>query len=351
MSYPQQGGQYPPQQNPNVVYPPQQGGQYPPQQGGQYPQTTGSYPPQQPTTGGYPPQQGVQYPQQTGAYNPQQGSYGSTGSYPPQQGTTGSYPQTTGSYPQQTTGGYPPQQGGQYSQTTGPYNPQGGQQTGGYTQQPTTGGYPQQTGAYNPQQGYGQQPQQGSYAQFNQGNQYGSAPQNVDPQIQTWFNQVDTDRSGHISVQELINALAYGGFSQFSQQAATDLLRKFNVSGNGQLSLSEFQHLATFLNTMKRSFQQADTNNSQSLDYQEVGRALQQSGMQFDQNLLSRVVSKFDRNKNGSLGLDEFIELSIMISTARDVFNTNDYNRSGTVPMTFDMFLNSVVAIKFGIGN
>lgn len=107
--YPQQGQQYPPQDQ-QGGYPPQggQAGQgYPPQQGGQqYPQQGGQgYPPQQGGQG-YP-QQGQQLPGHQGGYPQQQG--GAPGGYPQQYGgAPGGYPQQQGGAP----GGYPQQQGG-----------------------------------------------------------------------------------------------------------------------------------------------------------------------------------------------------------------------------------------------
>jgi peflin len=44
--------------------------------------------------------------------------------------------------------------------------------------------------------------------QYNQG--YPGGPYNADPQLWQWFNAVDTDRSGSISVAELQAALVNG---------------------------------------------------------------------------------------------------------------------------------------------
>ncbi len=42
------------------------------------------------------------------------------------------------------------------------------------------------------------------------GHSYSSGPYNADPQLLQWFNAVDTDRSGSISVAELQAALVNG---------------------------------------------------------------------------------------------------------------------------------------------
>ena len=50
---------------------------------------------------------------------------------------------------------------------------------------------------------------------------YGAPPQqpSVDPQVQQWFNAVDSDRSGQISASELQKALVNGNWSNFSEEA------------------------------------------------------------------------------------------------------------------------------------
>jgi hypothetical protein len=50
-----------------------------------------------------------------------------------------------------------------------------------------------------------------NYQSPNQlGSSYSSGPHNGDPQLLQWFNAVDTDRSGSISVAELQAALVNG---------------------------------------------------------------------------------------------------------------------------------------------
>ncbi|MDN3353093.1 FHA domain-containing protein [Actinomadura sp. DC4] len=136
--------QYPPQQDQQQGYPPQDQG-YPPQHGYQGHDQQQGYPPQDQggyQQQGYPPQQDYQQPQQgyqqqDRGYPPQdQGGYQQQGGYPPQQG----------GYPPQQDQGYPPPQDRQQG-----YPPP--QQD--YQQQQQ--GYPPQQGGYPPQQqqGYG----------------------------------------------------------------------------------------------------------------------------------------------------------------------------------------------------
>ncbi|KAL0489193.1 hypothetical protein AKO1_013713 [Acrasis kona] len=293
------------------------------------------------------------YGQQGGYPQSGQQGYGQQGGYP-QSGQQGGYSQSNqqGGYPQSgqnyqggQQGGYPQQQGGQqggYPNTSGGAYPQSG------------GAYPQSGGAYQQgnQQSGGQGPYQtyqGQYATYGQ--QYSAPPQNVDPNIANWFNQVDSDRSGLVSTRELVTALSTGGFQQFSTEAAENMIRMFSGNGSGQLTLNEFQHLVQYLNQMRTSFQQLDTNRSNCLDYNEVQRALTTSGYNFDPRLLPKIMANFDKNKTGSLTFDEYLDLAIFMGSARDVFRGNDYNRTGTVTLGFDQFLSAALALRFGAKN
>uniref|UniRef100_A0A8C9F386 Peflin n=1 Tax=Pavo cristatus TaxID=9049 RepID=A0A8C9F386_PAVCR len=46
----------------------------------------------------------------------------------------------------------------------------------------------------------------------------GGAPQGVDPEAFSWFQAVDADRSGYISVKELKQALLNSNWSAFNDE-------------------------------------------------------------------------------------------------------------------------------------
>merc|ERR1712083_1072951 len=165
-----------------------------PTQGGGYP---GSAPP---ASGGYP----GQAPRPTGGY---------PGSAPPSGGYSGSAPpRPAGGYP----GSAPPSSG---------YPGQAPRPAGGYPgSAPTPGGYP----------GYGapQQPQ-------------------VDPQVQQWFNAVDSDRSGQIDAKELQRALVNGNWSNFSEEACRMMIEMFDKDKKGTISIHEFGALFQYINQWK----------------------------------------------------------------------------------------------------
>lgn len=46
----------------------------------------------------------------------------------------------------------------------------------------------------------------------------GGAPPNVDPEAYSWFQSVDSDRSGYISIKELKQALVNSNWSSFNDE-------------------------------------------------------------------------------------------------------------------------------------
>jgi peflin len=233
---------------------------------------------------------------------------------------------------QQPPYGYPPQQGG-YPPQQGGYPPQ----QGGYP--PQQGGYPPQQGGYPPQQGAYAQPQQGGYGQMPpppMGYQQPSA-------LQQWFQAVDQDHSGRISVTELQAALSASG-NQFSVGTTEKLLLMFDRDRSGEIGFNEFAQLHQFITTMQQGFRQRDRSGDGRLDGAEVRAALADSGYQLAEGTFQTMMRKFDRKRQGSLSFDDYVELSIFISTTRNVFGFYDRQRTGQITFNFDSFLAANIA-------
>ena len=176
------------------------------------------------------------------------------------------------------------------------------------------------------------QPQQQFYAQ--------PAPvgyQQPSP-LREWFNAVDQDRSGRISVTELQSALSASG-NKFSFATTEKLLAMYDRDKSGQISFDEFAQLHQFITIMATAFRQRDKSGDGRLEGPEVRAALQDSGYQLTEGTFQVMMRKFDRQRRGSLALDDYIELSIFISTVRNTFGFYDKAKTGQVTFSFDMFL------------
>uniref|UniRef100_A0A8C5IV80 Peflin n=1 Tax=Junco hyemalis TaxID=40217 RepID=A0A8C5IV80_JUNHY len=85
----------------------------------------------------------------------------------------------------------------------------------------------------------------------------GNAPPGVDPEAFSWFQTVDTDHSGFISVKELKQALmGYNLSPQFSQLL---LARYAQRSPNPSIQLDRFIHICMQLQSLTDAFREKDT--------------------------------------------------------------------------------------------
>ena len=221
------------------------------------------------------------------------------GGYPP---APGGYPPQPGAYPPGAAPGYPPQ-------------------PGGYP--PAPGGYPPAPGGYPPA-GY-------------------PPPPAADP-CRAWFDAVDTDRSGKINAQELQRALSQAQYN-FNVSTAAKMIRMFDRDNSGSIQYMEFQQLYQFINQMSGAFRARDRDRSGTLEGPEVRAALAQSGYQLSEPTFQRMMNHFDKERSGGLKLDDYIELSVLLGTARNIFMFHDRNRTGQVTFNFDMFIAAAVAI------
>ncbi|KPI89646.1 programmed cell death 6 protein-like protein [Leptomonas seymouri] len=220
---------------------------------------------------------------------------------------------------------------------------------------PSAGGYPNAPSAmgaynfphadtplpYNAQCAYGQpQPMptaSGVYAPVTD-------MMNGNPELLQWFRAVDVDGNGTINVPELNAALSSAGVP-FSLATTEKLLRMYDKDKSGGITFNEFQDLHQFIMSMKNGFRQRDTSGDGRLDGNEVRAALTASGYQLSEQTFQALMRKFDRQRRGSLGFDDYVELSIFISKVRNVFSFYDRQRTGQVTFNFDTYVAGSVSI------
>ncbi|KAG5510035.1 hypothetical protein GH5_07885 [Leishmania sp. Ghana 2012 LV757] len=164
------------------------------------------------------------------------------------------------------------------------------------------------------------------------------------PELVSWFQAVDRDRSDRIDLSQLNAALFSAGF-RFSLGTTQRLLARYDLDCTGTITMEEFAHLHEFLTAMQQGFRQRDTSGDGRLDSKETLEAFWLSGFVFGEEAFQTVMRKFDRQHRGSLGFDDYIELSIFIAQTRDAFAYYDRDRRGDVLFNFDTFLGTAVII------
>ena len=120
---------------------------------------------------------------------------------------------------------------------------------------------------------------------------------------------------------------------------AKRLIKMFDKNNNAEIDFEEFMQLHQYLIQMKQGFEFVDTDKSGSLSFDEISRALAQSGYRISPIVLQKIFQTVDTQKKGSLNFDGYIELCVYVGIVRNIFQPKDYYRNGQATFTFDQFL------------
>ncbi|NXF81724.1 PEF1 protein, partial [Sclerurus mexicanus] len=197
---------------------------------------------------------------------------------------------------------------------------------------------------------YGGGPPPGPYGQPPPGGPYGppppggNAPPGVDPEAFSWFQTVDADHSGFISVKELKQALVNNNWSSFNDETCLLMINMFDKTRSGRIDVYGFSALLRFIQQWKSLFQQYDRDQSGSISFSELQQAFSQMGYnlspQFSQLLLARYAQ---RSPNPSIQLDRFIHICMQLQSLTDAFREKDTALVGNVRLSYEDFLTMVV--------
>ncbi|KAM5182535.1 peflin [Mantella aurantiaca] len=272
-----------------------------------------------------------------------QGYHGSGGQAPgaPQGGYHPGHQYGGGGAPGQSVYGgsapgapYGPPQGGSYGQPQPGGTAPGG--PGGSYGSHAPGG-PYGVPGSNP---YGAPQQQGQYGQATQGN----IPPGVNPEAFSWFQTVDSDRSGYITLKELKQALVNSNWSAFNDETCILMLNMFDRGQSGKIDLFGFSALWTYIQQWKSLFQQYDRDRSGSINHAELHQALSQMGYSLSPQFVQHVMTRYTpRSANMTLQLDGFIQVCTKLQSMSEAFRERDTARSGSAKLSYDDFLTMFV--------
>ncbi|KAI8888377.1 EF-hand [Backusella circina FSU 941] len=193
-----------------------------------------------------------------------------------------------------------------------------------------------------PPPNYGGQP--GGYQQ--QQGPPGVGP--VDPQLQGFFNAVDTDGSGQLSADELQRALINGDWSPFNIETVRMMVNMFDEDNSGTVNVHEFAGLWRYIDDWKRCFQTFDLDRSGSINQSEMSNAMANFGFNVSPKFIRTLIMKFDRYatvKNtgkGEVTFDNFVQACVTVKTLTDSFRQFDHDNDGWIQINYEQFLDLV---------
>ncbi|KAL1196366.1 Calcium-dependent protein kinase 22 [Cardamine amara subsp. amara] len=128
--------------------------------------------------------------------------------------------------------------------------------------------------------------------------------------LKTMFENMDTDKSGSITYQELKIGLNRLG-SKLTETEVKQLIEAADVDGNGTLDYIEFitatmqRHKLERDEHLYKAFQHFDKDNSGYITRDELEVAIKEDGM-VDEDIIKEIISEVDKDNDGKIDYEEF---------------------------------------------
>ncbi|XP_020237359.1 calcium-dependent protein kinase 19-like [Cajanus cajan] len=142
-----------------------------------------------------------------------------------------------------------------------------------------------------------------------------SLPEEEKNGLKQMFNNMDTDRSGTITLEELKSGLSRLG-SQLSESKVKQLMYAADIDKNGTIDYIEFIAATMNLHKMKKvenllkAFQYFDKDDNGYITRDELRQAITEHQMG-DENAIDEAFNYVDSDKDGKITYDEFMTMMI----------------------------------------
>ncbi|CDS13378.1 hypothetical protein LRAMOSA05556 [Lichtheimia ramosa] len=168
-------------------------------------------------------------------------------------------------------------------------------------------------------------------------------PPGADPQLWYWFQIVDTDASGYLTVDELQRALINGDWTPFNIETVRMMVVMFDTDNTGTIDFNEFTGLWRYIEDWQRCFRTFDTDGSGNIDARELRHALQTFGYNLSEPFVNVLIQKFDRYGRGNITFDNFVQVCATIRSLTMAFQRFDTDGDGVIQIAYEQFLGLVI--------
>ncbi|CDH50487.1 programmed cell death protein 6-like isoform 1 [Lichtheimia corymbifera JMRC:FSU:9682] len=168
-------------------------------------------------------------------------------------------------------------------------------------------------------------------------------PPGADPQLWYWFQIVDTDASGQLTVDELQRALINGDWTPFNIETVRMMVVMFDTDNTGTIDFNEFTGLWRYIEDWQRCFRTFDTDGSGNIDARELRHALHTFGYNLSEPFVNILIQKFDRYGRGNITFDNFVQVCATIRSLTMAFQRFDTDGDGVIQIAYEQFLGLVI--------
>ncbi|GKT34459.1 hypothetical protein ADUPG1_007810 [Aduncisulcus paluster] len=176
---------------------------------------------------------------------------------------------------------------------------------------------------------------------------YGTYLKRSAQSIAAKFSQLDLDRSGKLTPQELVPVFSMGSGYIVPLRTVEKLARMFDYGDSkGLITFQEFAALDAYVTSLRNAFCACDREKTGSISFQEVESCFRVQGFKLSEFLLQSLKIGWDREKTGRISYISYMDMAATLGLCRTVLNQFDPRRTGKIRLNFDELVICMLGFK-----